>query len=123
MSPSALTVAELAEHLRGRVVGDGSPVIVGMATLDRAGPQHASFLTRTDYLAKAIASATRRWSRCRGSCGCYHGVLADRHPLLDLAEDVRVYAREWCEEMNNLGVALRQRQGVSYPQPSPALMA
>jgi UDP-3-O-[3-hydroxymyristoyl] glucosamine N-acyltransferase len=43
------TLAELADHVGGRVIGDGSVIIGKVAALDQAGPGDISFLTNPRY--------------------------------------------------------------------------
>lgn len=43
------TVADLAQHIQGRVIGDGSQVISGVADLRTAQAQHLSFLANPKY--------------------------------------------------------------------------
>lgn len=59
MSPAArtLTVAELARVVSGTVRGDGAAILAGMAPLESATPDHASFLARADHRAKAERTA------------------------------------------------------------------
>lgn len=54
------TLAELADHVGGKVIGDGSVVLGKVAALDQAGPGDISFLTNPRYrhlLAQCRASA------------------------------------------------------------------
>lgn len=46
---SQKTLAELADHVGGRVVGDGSILLGKVAALDQAGPGDISFLTNPRY--------------------------------------------------------------------------
>jgi len=43
------TLAELADHVGGKVIGDGSVVLDKVAALDQAGPGAISFLTNARY--------------------------------------------------------------------------
>jgi UDP-3-O-[3-hydroxymyristoyl] glucosamine N-acyltransferase len=42
-----LTVAELAEQIDGRLVGDGAATVMGVNSLEQAGPEDISFVTST----------------------------------------------------------------------------
>lgn len=46
---TALTLSRLAERLDARLVGDGDRVIVGLSTLQNAGPGQLSFLANSQY--------------------------------------------------------------------------
>jgi len=50
------TLAELAELLGAELVGDGERSIEGIRPLDRAGPEHISFLHNPKYVAQAAES-------------------------------------------------------------------
>ena len=55
-----LTIAEVAECIGARLVGDGSPVIRGVNAIDQAGPAEISFATSQKHspkLAKSKAAA------------------------------------------------------------------
>jgi UDP-3-O-[3-hydroxymyristoyl] glucosamine N-acyltransferase len=54
-SPS-LTAAEVAEAVGGRLRGDGSRRLTGLAALDAAGPDELSFLAQAAYRRQAAAS-------------------------------------------------------------------
>lgn len=51
-----VTLQSLAEQVGGDVVGDGNTPIAGLRPLDRAGPEHLTFLTNKKYAAQAPAS-------------------------------------------------------------------
>ena len=48
---SALTASAIAAAVKGTLHGDGSVVVTGIAPLDRAGPEHLTFLARAKYAA------------------------------------------------------------------------
>ena len=55
-----LTIAEVAERIGARLVGDGSPAIRGVNAIDQAGPAEISFATSEKHrpkLAKSKAAA------------------------------------------------------------------
>jgi UDP-3-O-[3-hydroxymyristoyl] glucosamine N-acyltransferase len=52
-----IVVAELAKHLQGEVLGDGSAAITGFAPADGAKPGDLTFAENEAYLAKAEQSA------------------------------------------------------------------
>lgn len=57
---SSKSLSELAEHVGGRVIGDGSALIRQVAPIDEAGPGEITFLTHPryqSYLASCRASA------------------------------------------------------------------
>ncbi|MCG6658343.1 UDP-3-O-(3-hydroxymyristoyl)glucosamine N-acyltransferase [Halomonas campisalis] len=56
-STPTYTLAELAEHLDARLVGDGSRRLNGLATLKDAGPDRLAFLTNPTYLKDLAATA------------------------------------------------------------------
>ena len=56
MASPRLRVAELAERLAGRVVGDGERTVAGVANLRDAGPDELSFLTGPRHRREAEAS-------------------------------------------------------------------
>ncbi len=49
---AALTLQQLAERVAGRVEGDGSRLITGVATPEKAGPQDLCFITHKKYLSR-----------------------------------------------------------------------
>jgi UDP-3-O-[3-hydroxymyristoyl] glucosamine N-acyltransferase len=51
------TAAEIAQHLQGEVVGDGSVVLAGLAPADQARAGHLTFAENEDYFARAEQSA------------------------------------------------------------------
>jgi UDP-3-O-[3-hydroxymyristoyl] glucosamine N-acyltransferase len=54
--PTTYTVAQIAEQLRGEVVGDGSVSITGIAPADSARPGDLTFAEKASYLAAAEES-------------------------------------------------------------------
>jgi UDP-3-O-[3-hydroxymyristoyl] glucosamine N-acyltransferase len=67
----ARTLAQLAEHVGGRVHGDAGCEITGIATLHNAGPGDITFLANpryTKYLATTAASAVILNEEYRGDC-------------------------------------------------------
>ena len=56
MGKAGFTLGELAAVLQARLEGDPARVVVGVASLESAGPDHISFLTDTRYQAAALAS-------------------------------------------------------------------
>jgi len=55
-----LTVAELAEYIDGRLVGDGAATVRGVNSIEQAGPEEVSFVTSDKHagkLAKSKAAA------------------------------------------------------------------
>jgi len=55
-----LTVAELAEHIDARLVGDGAATVRGVNSIEQAGPEEVSFVTSDKHagkLAKSKAAA------------------------------------------------------------------
>src|ERR1041385_3751041 len=51
------TAAEIARHLQGEVIGDGSVVLANFAPADRAQPGDLTFAENADYFARAEQSA------------------------------------------------------------------
>jgi UDP-3-O-[3-hydroxymyristoyl] glucosamine N-acyltransferase len=51
------TAAEVARHIQGEIVGDGSVVLTGFAPADRARAGDLTFAENADYFAKAEQSA------------------------------------------------------------------
>src|SRR5882757_9810562 len=51
------TVSEIAKHLQGEVVGDGSAVLNSFATADRARPGDLTFAENEEFFARAEESA------------------------------------------------------------------
>lgn len=51
------TLAQIAQHVNGQVVGDPDYLIRGVGTLTHAGPEHISFLANNKY--KKFLTATR----------------------------------------------------------------
>ena len=45
----ARTLEELAKHVGGKVIGDGTAVIESASTLDKAGPGEITFLSNKKY--------------------------------------------------------------------------
>ena len=56
MGKAGFTLGELAAVLQARLEGDPARVVVGVAPLESAGPDHISCLTDTRYQATALAS-------------------------------------------------------------------
>jgi UDP-3-O-[3-hydroxymyristoyl] glucosamine N-acyltransferase len=56
MARAGFTLGELAEALQARLDGDPSRVVIGVAPLESAGPDHISFLTDPRYDKAARAS-------------------------------------------------------------------
>jgi len=56
MPEKALTVSELAAHVRGRVAGDGSVVIARVASLESAGPGDISYVEDQKFFEAAKQS-------------------------------------------------------------------
>ncbi len=57
MTPGeSLSLADLADRIGARVVGDGGRRIVGIRPLDQAGPEHLSFLHNPRYVGAAASS-------------------------------------------------------------------
>ncbi len=53
---ASFTVAQIAEKLRGEVVGDGSGLLTGFTSADRAGAGDLTFAEKDSYFAAAEAS-------------------------------------------------------------------
>ena len=51
------TLTQLADQLGCQLIGDGSRVISGVATIDNAGPEHLTFLANSKYAAKVKSTA------------------------------------------------------------------
>src|ERR1051326_3157337 len=51
------TAAEIARHLQGEVIGDGSVVLANFAPADRAQAGDLTFAENADYFARAEQSA------------------------------------------------------------------
>ena len=49
MRTTPLTLQQIAERLGGEVVGDASVAVIGVATLEEAGPSHITFLANPRY--------------------------------------------------------------------------
>jgi UDP-3-O-[3-hydroxymyristoyl] glucosamine N-acyltransferase len=56
-SPVSLTAAQIAEHLSGKVIGDGSVKLTGFAPADMAKPGDLTFAEKQVYFAAAERSA------------------------------------------------------------------
>ena len=83
------TLAELADHVGGRVIGDGSVVIEKVAALDQAGPGDISFLTNPRY--------RRFLQECRaGAVIVGPGVASEnsgKHSFLECADPYSAFAK------------------------------
>jgi UDP-3-O-[3-hydroxymyristoyl] glucosamine N-acyltransferase len=81
----ALTLAELAAHVGGTVVGDGGRVVAGVRTLEAAGEEHLSFYHNRRYLKAAHES--RAGALLVADAGLFSGrdLLVCRDPYLALA--------------------------------------
>ena len=53
----SMTAAEIAQATGGRLIGDGTARVTGVASLDRAGPEELSFLARARF-APLVASSS-----------------------------------------------------------------
>src|SRR5450759_5404113 len=53
----SFTATEIAKHMQGEVLGDGSVVLTGFAPADRAQPGDLTFAENADYVALAEKSA------------------------------------------------------------------
>ncbi len=54
---ASYTLGRLAEALGATLVGDPDRLVTGVAPLDKAGPEHVSFLVNSRYLRAAAESA------------------------------------------------------------------
>jgi UDP-3-O-[3-hydroxymyristoyl] glucosamine N-acyltransferase len=54
--PQPVTLAALADRLGAEVVGNGEKTVEGIRPLDRAGPEHLSFLHNPKYVEQAAGS-------------------------------------------------------------------
>ncbi len=86
-SSPGFTLAELAERVGGRVVGDAGRRISGVASLREAGPDDLSFLTGSRYRSEAEASGAGALLLGAGAPG--REELAAGRPLL-VVEDAEL---------------------------------
>ena len=89
------TLAELADHVGGRVIGDGSVVLSKVAALDQAGPADISFLTHPryrQYLPQCRAGAVIVGpGGASGSVG-QHNFLECADPYIAFAKILQLFA-------------------------------
>ena len=79
------TVAELAAHVGGRIIGDESVLIRGIASLESAGPGEIAFVEESKLIQSAPASAASclivpEGTRCEAAC-----LIEAKHPKLAFA--------------------------------------
>ena len=91
------TLAELADHVAGRVIGDGRVVIEKVATLDQAGPGDISFLTNVRYrhfLPQCRASAVIVGRDLTGSRVAGLNYLESDDPYIAFARILELFSPE-----------------------------
>ncbi|MGH7818034.1 MAG: UDP-3-O-(3-hydroxymyristoyl)glucosamine N-acyltransferase, partial [Candidatus Binatia bacterium] len=89
------TLAELADHVGGRVIGDGSVVIENVNSLDRAGPGEISFLTHPRYrqfLPQCRASAVIVGPGVAGESVAQLNFLESAEPYIAFAKILQLFS-------------------------------
>ncbi len=81
----AFRLAELAEHVGGRVEGDPETVITAIRTLEHAGPGELSFVRRAGFEEQARASRAAALLVPPGMDDLPHALLVAEDPSLALA--------------------------------------
>jgi UDP-3-O-[3-hydroxymyristoyl] glucosamine N-acyltransferase len=90
----SVTLAELAAHVGGEVVGDGSTAVTGVRALDQAGPGDLSFYHNRRYLAAARATAAGVLLVADPSPFPGRALLVCREPYAALGEILRLFHPE-----------------------------
>jgi UDP-3-O-[3-hydroxymyristoyl] glucosamine N-acyltransferase len=92
---SSKTLAELADFVGGKVIGDSRVVLGKVATLDQAGPGDLSFLTNPRYrprLAQCRADAIIVGPGVAGATETQHNFLECADPYLALARILQLFS-------------------------------
>jgi UDP-3-O-[3-hydroxymyristoyl] glucosamine N-acyltransferase len=92
---SQKTLAELAEYVGGRVIGDGGVVLSRVAPLDQAGPSDISFLTHPryrPYLSQCRAGAVIVAAGVAGDVGVKLNFLECADPYVALATILQLFS-------------------------------
>ena len=80
------TLKELADYLGGRVIGDGSAVVRGLATLDDAGDGQITFLANPKYAQKVATTRATAVILPPGADGHGRNVVEVANPYLAFAK-------------------------------------
>jgi len=80
------TLQEVADHIGGRVRGDGSVVISGLAPLEGAGPDKITFLANPKYAAKVAETRAGGVLMAPGGEGYGRNVIELDNPYLGFAK-------------------------------------
>ena len=80
-----LTVSDLAEHVGGKVIGDGSVEIHGIASLDTAGAGEVAYVEEEKFFTAATASSASCIIAPNGSDLKSSSVIQVKHPKLAFA--------------------------------------
>lgn len=88
---TSFRLQELAEKVGGRAVGDSRRMIRGVETLDRAGPEHLSFLTNPRYRKLASGSGAGALLVAPGSEIADRDLLESAEPYLALARILELF--------------------------------
>lgn len=88
------TLKEIAEYLGGRVVGDDSVLVDGLAPLEAAGPDKVTFLANTKYASKVATTGAAAVLMSPGSEAFGRNVIELDNPYLGFAKLLTLFYTE-----------------------------
>ena len=91
MGGAGFTLGQLAATLKGTVDGDTTRVVIGVASLETAGPQHIAFVADGRYRQAALSSRAGAFLTADDVQGLPAPVIRCREPRLTLIELLHLF--------------------------------
>src|SRR5262249_59492645 len=91
MGGAGFTLGQLAATLKGTVDGDAARVVIGVASLETAGPQHIAFVADGRYRQAALSSRAAAFLAADDVQGLPAPVIRCREPRLALIELLHLF--------------------------------
>src|SRR2546422_4972815 len=91
MGGAGFTVGQLAATRRGTLDGDTTRVVIGVASLETAGPQHIAFVADGRYRQAALSSRAGAFLAAADVQGLPAPVIRCREPRLTLIELLHLF--------------------------------
>src|SRR5436309_1887222 len=91
MGGAGFTLGQLAATLKGTVDGDAARVVIGVASLETAGPQHIAFVADGRYRQAALSSRAGAFLTADDVQGLPAPVIRCREPRLTLIELLHLF--------------------------------
>src|SRR5438034_3712169 len=91
MGGAGFTLGQLAATLKGTVDGDAARVVIGVASLETAGPQHIAFVADGRYRLAALSSRAGAFLAAADVQGLPAPVIRCREPRLTLIELLHLF--------------------------------